>query len=107
MFQTFVLYGHERALGVIHSQLRMKCSNLKAHLFSLHVIDSPHCVCMGGIEDCYHFFFTCPLFITERNKLFDNVLHFCDFSLDVLLNGNSTLSLDDNLEVIRHLETDI
>ena len=98
-------YGHERALGIIHSQLRMKCSNLKAHLFSLHVVDSPHCVCMGGIEDCFHFFFKCPLYISERNKLFDNVQHICDVSLEVLLNGKSTLSLDKNCEITRHVET--
>ena len=43
-------------LSNIHAQLRMNCSNLNAHLHSLHVIDSPACVCSHSIEDTAQFF---------------------------------------------------
>ena len=32
----------------------MNCSNLNAHLHSLHVVDSPACVCSHSIEDTAH-----------------------------------------------------
>ena len=35
----------KRKLSMIHAQLRMCCSNLNSHLFSLHVVDSKKCPC--------------------------------------------------------------
>ena len=44
-----LFYAHKRAINLIHSQLRMNCSNLKAHLHSLYVEDNPQCICMQGV----------------------------------------------------------
>ena len=82
----------------------MKCSNLKAHLFNLHVIDSPQCECMIGIEDCYHYLFVCPFYNIERNKLFHDAQQLCNISLDVLLYGDKSLSLNDNLKLFLYVE---
>ena len=60
-------YGSRKA-NVIHSQLRMHCSNLKAHLVGLHVSDDPSCICSTGVEDNQHFFLDCPLYYTYRLK---------------------------------------
>jgi hypothetical protein len=38
-------YEGQREVNIKHAQLRMKCSKLNAHLFALHVIDSPNCSC--------------------------------------------------------------
>ena len=59
-------YGIKRKLGVIHSQFRMQCSNLKDDLHSLHVVDDPVCICSAQIENCEHFFFHCYLYATQR-----------------------------------------
>ena len=40
-----LLYHGSRSSGVTHVQLRMKCSKVNFHLFSLHVVDSPACPC--------------------------------------------------------------
>ena len=45
-----------RKFNIIHAQLRMNCSNVNAHLHSLHVIDSPACVCSHRDKDTAHFF---------------------------------------------------
>ena len=51
----------------IKHQIRTGCSKLKAHLhFNLHVEDDPSCRCGFGIEDPYHFLFTCPLYAQIR-----------------------------------------
>ena len=36
-----LFYHGSRSSGIKHAQLRMKCSKLNFHLFSLHVVDSP------------------------------------------------------------------
>ena len=47
----------------------MNCSNLNAHLHSLHVINSPACLCSHSMEDTAHFFLYCPLYYTQRLSL--------------------------------------
>ncbi len=99
-----LFYGHKRAINLIHSQLRMNCSNLKAHLHSLYVEDNPQCICMSGIEDCFHYFFICPLYHVERVKLFHNIHQLCDISLDSLLYGDKSIDVNMNLELFSHVE---
>ena len=103
-FRNPLFNGHKRSLNLIHSKLRMKCSNLNSHLYDLHVIDSPQCVCMSGIEDCFHYFFQCPLYNVERQRLIFNVEQLCNVSLNVVLYGNESLSIDENLTLFQHVE---
>ena len=88
-------------LGLIHSQFRMHCSNLNAHLFDLHVVDSPSCLCFLQNEDCYHYFFDCPMYNVERMHLFDYIQKLYDVKLNILLFGNENLSLKNTFEIIR------
>ena len=66
-------YGIKRKLGVIHSQFRMQCSNLKSDLHSLHVVDDPVCICCNQIENCEHFFFSL-LFVCISTRCFHAML---------------------------------
>ena len=56
-------YGN-RSTNIKHAQLRMKCSRLNAHLYNLHVVDSPGCSCGHDIEDNNHYLLICPLYHT-------------------------------------------
>ena len=75
----------------------MHCSNLKAHLFELHVSDDPECICSNGIEDNYHFFLDCSLYYTNRLKL-QNIVNNTQgqFTLDTLLYGDTNLDFHQN-----------
>ena len=77
-----------RKFHVIHAELRINCSNLNAHVHSLHVIDSRACVCSHSIEDTTHFSFYCPLYYTQRLVLQNIVLRYTDFKLEILLFGD-------------------
>ena len=57
-----LFYFGSRKCNIIHSQLRMHCSNLNAHLVELHVLSDPMCICGLDKEDNNHFFFHCPLY---------------------------------------------
>ena len=85
-----------------HAQLRMKCSKLNAHLFSLHVIDSPACICGHNIEDCEHFLLHCPLYYNLRQTLFQTLSNLIDnqhLNTDTLLFGNENYDNKTNCEI--------
>ena len=60
----FYLGSHSENVKL--AQLRMNCSKLNAHLFSLHVVDSPKCVCGCAVEDTSHFLMKCPLYHIDK-----------------------------------------
>ena len=83
-------------MNVIHAQMRMSCSKLNAHLFLLHVKDSPSCNCGLDVEDNNHFLLYCPLYVNIRQRLFHAIINFTEISEEVLLYGNSMLSCKEN-----------
>ena len=95
-----VLFCHgQRTINIIHAQMRMSCSNLKSDLKSLHVIDDATCICGNAVEDCFHFFFECPLYDNQRQKLFADVNNICTVNLDVLLFGENEMDLVTNKQI--------
>ena len=71
-----------RKWSLIHSQMRMKCSNLNSHLYELHVIDEPTCICGYRKEDVRHYFLFCPLYDGIRDLLL-NYLHDHNFPINI------------------------
>ena len=95
-------YG-ERRCNIILARIRMGCSALNAHLYSLHVIDIPSCACGLGDEDADHYFLNCPLYTVPRRALRDVVGR---FALDLntseeLTNGNINLSISHNIQILQ------
>ncbi len=89
-----------RKLNIIHAQLRMECSNLNAHLFNLHVIDSPECSCSYYLEDTAHFLLDCPLYLIQRIDLRNTVSNIAIFNVNTLLYGDCTLDYDSNVIIM-------
>ena len=89
-----------RKFNIVHAQLRMNCSSLNAHLYRLHVVDSPSCACSHSMEDTSHFFFNCPLYYTERQSLRNVITRYTEFKLDTLLFGDNNLRYEDNVTII-------
>ena len=54
---------------VTNARVRMGCSELDAHLFQNHVIDSPACACSHLYEDVYYYLFVCPQYLTQKDKM--------------------------------------
>ena len=91
-----VYYFGNRLLNIKHAQLRMHCSKLNAHLFSLHVVASPGCLCGYVNEDSTHYLFNCPFFKTPREKMLASVASIVPVPTTVdtklLLYGSDALS---------------
>ena len=80
---------------IYHARLRTKCSSLRQHLFSKNLIDSPRCAC-GSVEDNHHFLLVCDQYTDLRRELLTTVSEKCNPTLDVLLYGDLSLSLEEN-----------
>ena len=93
-------YVGQRKFNIILAQLRMNCSNLNAHLYSLHVIDSPACGCSHRVEDTAHFFLDCPLYYAQRLSLRNTVTRSSQFRLETLLYGDDDLDYESNVAII-------
>ena len=92
-------YG-ERIYNVVHAQMRLHCSDLKADLKALHVIDDAMCICNTGVEDCEHYFLYCPLYFTYRQELIISIQKICtNYDIDVILYGDKTLPIEKNKEL--------
>ena len=65
----------------------MKCSNLNAHLTSLHVNDDPTCTCIcnNGVEDCLHYFLQCNLYNAERLEMLNEISNITTVTLETIL----------------------
>ena len=61
----------------------------------MYIVDDPLCLC-GAIEDSKHFLLTCDRYRDLRQVLLDNILPFCEPTLDTLLYGNSEVSGAEN-----------
>ena len=97
-FEPIELYNYgKRKLNVIHSQMRMLCSKLNSHLFSLHVIDLPRCNCGFNEEDNNHFLLECPLYADIRRVMLFSLLDITD-EIDLIL--YSTVTATYHLKVI-------
>ena len=73
----------------------MKCSKLKHDLSMNNIIDNNMCQC-GNIETAYHFFFECPLYTIYRNDLQIETMFLHSLTLNIILNGDITLSAQRN-----------
>ena len=99
--------GNDRKLGINHSQIRMRCSNLRCHLYNLHVVDHPFCeFCKNIVENSEHYFFHSPKYEIARFELFRNISSVVkeDTKLENLLHGLELLSKEDNFKVAKFVE---
>jgi len=91
-------YEGDRQTCVYHARLRTHCSNLNEHLFTKNIVESPLCTC-GDIEDTYHFFLSCPLYMRSRFELYNQLFAYRPMTVPLLLFGSSLLT-DLNVQLL-------
>ncbi|MCP3892815.1 MAG: hypothetical protein GY702_28655, partial [Desulfobulbaceae bacterium] len=91
----YILTFGSRINNIKHAQLQLQCSKLNSHLFALHVMESPSCLCGNNLEDNVHFLLQCPLFHTCRAKMLQTARNVI---------GDQTLV---NVEILLHSLKDV
>ena len=79
----------------------MKCSKLKHDLSMNNVIDNNMCQC-GNIDTVYQLFLECPPpppYTIYRNNLQIETMFLLSLTLNIILNGDITLSAQRNIEI--------
>jgi hypothetical protein len=96
-----------RDLNIKHAQLRMNCSKLNSHLFSLHVVDSPECPCGFNHEDNSHYLLHCPRYAIARQNMFLSLADISNAIVDesMLLFGSSEFSKTNNHHIFQAVQT--
>ena len=84
-------YG-SRLCQIIHSRLRLCCSDLNADKYSRHIAENPSCSCGHPIENAAHFFFSCTNYSELRQNSF---FYSKGFGIDTILRGCTSLSNND------------
>ena len=99
-------YNGKRHLNIIHSRIRMGCSTLSAHLYSLHVIENKSCTCGHHTEDPDHYFFNCLLYTAPRRILREQVCLIAPnhFNINTLLWGDKDLEYETNQKIFEHVQ---
>ena len=99
-----LFYFGKRAENVIHAQLRLSCSKLNSHLFALHVVDSPACICGHDNEDSEHFLLYCALYDNIRPLLIHTLHDLIEdqhLNIVTLLNGNNYYDYTTNCKIFQ------
>lgn len=104
--EKFPDYFHcgNRKSDIHMTRLRHKCSELKADLFRVNLIDDDMCNCGLGIEDTTHFLFHCPRYNIQRITMFNNLISFQPLSLNKLLFGDQSLSISENSQIFQNVQ---
>ena len=102
-------YLGTRKESICHAKLRIGCSPLNSHLHNyLHVIDSPKCICPLGLDETTeHFLLHCPIYMTQRQDMFNALagLGIVMIDEDLLLYGNPDLDLPTNHLIFQIVQT--
>ena len=86
----------QRDAQIHHTRLRTNCSALNLTLFQKNVVESPLCHC-GELESTDHYFFICQTYNDQRQQLLNTVNPICNATSILLLFGDSSLTLDQNI----------
>ena len=97
-------YCGSRRGQILQTRLRTNCSSLNNDLFEKHITDSPQCIC-GNLENAYHYLFECPLYARQRATLQNTITQYhIDFTFDLLLYGEPTLSDEANTRIFETVQ---
>ena len=72
-----------------------------SHLYSLHVVNSPACICAITAENTAHYVLDCPLYYAQRIILRDVVTRYTQFDIKILLYGDSDINHDSNAVIVQ------
>ena len=97
-------YG-KRKCNIIHSRLRLGCSELNAHLNNNHLIENPKCACGDDSVDSFHYFFVCPAYAVERDVLLNTVSTISGCTITTVLYGSKACTLEENCIIFKHVHT--
>lgn len=97
-------YSGSRQGQILHTRLRMNSSSLNEHLFLRNLIDSPNCTC-GQVESTQHFLLHCNKYNQIRAETLYTINYNLPVNVKLLLYGSDQLTLDQNINVFKIVQS--
>ncbi len=103
-------YHGDRRLSILHTKLRLKCSDLNQDKFNIGISDTDLCIC-GEIETCEHYLLDCGSNLVAKVEMLDSVMEILmnkgltmdeasdRLGVDLLLYGAPDLSYQENIQI--------
>ena len=92
-------YAGNPLYQIRHTRLRTDCSALNNHLFSNHIVDSPHCAC-GAVETTKHYFFECQRYNEVRTIMLNELGNYRESDLNTVHFGIHTSDFNTNHRIM-------
>ena len=93
-----------RKCSVLHTRLRYQCSTLNYDLYRVNLKEDPSCTCGSPCENAFHFFFECDMYNVQRHELLNSLRNFDRISIDLLMSGDPTLPLKNNINIFQKVQ---
>ena len=105
-------YWGTRKLSILHTKLRLGCSDLMSDKYMIGIANSDLCTC-GEVEDANHFLLECGSNLVSKVKMLDNItalleandLNENDIDIRLLLYGSENLSYESNSQIFSYVQT--
>jgi len=65
------------------TRMKYSYSSLNAHLYPYNLVPSATCSCRTGDEDCFHFFYNCPFYDVQRERMIYDLTNLGVFDLRI------------------------
>jgi hypothetical protein len=92
------LYCGRRDAQILHSRIRLECSDLKVDLDRLRLTDDIECACGAERESAEHYLLNCNLYNIHRQAMFN------DLPSNIAINTNTLMYGDPSLEDLLNIQ---
>jgi hypothetical protein len=102
-------YSGKRKYNIIHTRLRLGCSDLNGHKHDMHLIEDPTCPhCENMPENINHYLFNCPQYTEARDILLRKIITITNgqvnIDCDFMINGSAQLETELNTAIFKSVQ---
>ncbi len=105
-------YWGSRKLSILHTKLRLGCSDLMSDKYMIGIANNDLCTC-GEVEDANHFLLECGSNLVSKVKMLDSIIALLkandlnenDIDIRLLLYGSEDLSYESNCQIFSYVQT--
>ncbi len=111
---AYFCYG-TRSLNILHTKLRIGCSDLNSDKYLIGISNTDLCDCGGGeVENARHFLLECGTNLVAKVNMLDSITDLLHdrgldnnnlLDIDLLLYGSDLLSYNDNVRIFSLVHT--
>ena len=102
-------YIGKRKYNIIHTRIRLDCSDLNFHKYKMHLQNNSLCPqCNNCEENVNHYFFECPKYTVIRDIMIQDIINmtYGEINIDcnLMLYGHRDLDFETNSNIFKSVQ---